>query len=165
MIKKIKVLIVTHTFPTKCNPVAAIFLLNQLVELKRYCSIKVIFPYPHTPKFDVLNPYHKFSGVLALENINGIEVFHPKYFMFPRILGSRFLSFFLFIENFFSYLNSKDISDKIMRDWNPDIIHMQGAVTEGLVGSYLKRKYKKPLLVTIYGEDITKFAKQKPTKY
>ena len=29
--KKIRLLVITHTFPTKYNPVAAIFLLNQLI--------------------------------------------------------------------------------------------------------------------------------------
>lgn len=165
MTKKIKILIITHTFPTKYNPVAAIFLLNQLVELKKYFSIRVIFPYPYIPKFGVFAPYHKFSDMPKLENIKGIEIYHPKYFMFPRIFGSMFLNFFLFTESFFSYLNSRKLADKIMKNWNPDIIHMHGAVTEGLIGAYLKKKYKKPLLVTVYGEDVTKFAKQVPTNY
>ena len=55
MKKKIKVLVITHTFPTKQNPIAAIFLLNQLKALKKYCDVKIIFPYAYIPRFRLLS--------------------------------------------------------------------------------------------------------------
>ena len=164
--KKIKLLIITHTFPTKYNPIAAIFLLNQLTALKKYCEIKVIFPYAYVPKIKIFNPYYRFSKIPPKEKVKGIPVYHPKYFMIPRILFKlRFLNFYLVVESFFSYLASKNIADKVTADWNPDIIHMHGPLTEGLLGVNLKRKYNKPLLVTVYGEDITRYSKQVPSNY
>lgn len=161
MAKRIKILVLTHTFPTKYNPIASIFLLNQLIELKKYCDIKVLFPHGYVPKIKLFNPYHRFSSVPLHEYIDGIEVYHPKYFMIPRIVfGLRFLNIYLSIESIFSYWASKKIADKIAEEWNPDIIHMHGSLSEGWLAKRLKKKYKKPFLVTVYGEDITRLSKE-----
>ena len=161
MARKIKVLILTHTFPTKYNPVAAVFLLNQLKELKKSCEIKVIYPHGYVPNVKFFNPYHRFSKIPYEEMIEGIEVYHPKYLMIPRILfGLSFLNIYLSIESIFSYVSSRKMADKIMRYWNPDVIHMHGTLSEGWLGKRLKGKYKKPLLMTVYGEDITRLSKE-----
>ena len=164
--RKIKVLIITYSFPTKYNPSAAIFILNQLQELKKYCDIKVIFPYPYVPRIRLFNPYHRFSGIKDKENVGGIEVYHPKYFMFPRLpFIKKFLNFFLVFESFFSHPTSKKVVKRIMNDWNPDIIHMHSPLSGGLLGLNIKKMYNKPLLVTIHGEDITLHSKKALSKY
>ena len=166
MKKKIKLLVITHSFPTKNSPIAAIFLLNQLKELKKYCEIKVIYPYVYVPRIRVVNPYYRFSKVPSKERVDGIEVYHPKYIMIPRMLFKlKLLHFYLTIESFFSYFSSKKITDKIVESWNPDIIHLHGSLSESLLGKRLKRKYRKPLLVTTYGEDINRYFKQMPSSF
>src|SRR3989338_1736673 len=105
--RKIKVLIITHTFPTGFNKIGGIFLLNQLEELKQYCDIKVIFPHGYVPKIKFLNQYHRFSNIPKFEKVKGIEVYHPKYLMIPRIgFRLKLLNFYIPIESFFSYLSS-----------------------------------------------------------
>ena len=161
MARKIKILILTHTFPTKYNPIASVFLLNQLNELKKYCDIRVIFPHGYVPNIKRFNPYYRFSKIPFEDNRNGIAVYHPKYFMIPRVIfGLKFLNIYLSIESIFSYLCSRKLADKIVESWNPDIIHMHGSLSEGWLGKRLKRRYKKPLLVTVYGEDITRLSKE-----
>lgn len=164
--KKTKVLVITHTFPTRQNPIAAIFLLNQLKELKRYCGIKVIFPYAYIPGFKLLNPYHKYSIVPEKENFGGFEVYHPKYFMIPRIFFKfRLLNIYLAVEALFSYFASKRLGERIAKDWNPDIIHIHGLLGGGLLSIHLKKEFMKPLVSTVYGEDVYRFARQIPSKY
>ena len=161
MARRLKILILTHAFPTKHNPIASTFLLNQLEELKKYCNVKVIYPYGYVPKIKILNPYYRFSQMPNEEIINGIQVYHPKYLMIPRmIFGTKFLNLYLSIESIFSYLLSRKTASKITQEWNPDIIHMHGSLSEGWLGKMLKKKYKKPLLVTVYGEDITRLSKE-----
>lgn len=161
MAGKIKILILTHTFPTQYNPIASIFLLNQLKELKKDCDIRIIFPHGYVPAVKFFNPYYRFSKIPAEEEVDGLKVYHPKYFMIPRmIFGLRLLNLYLSIESIFSYLSSKGIAEKIMESWDPDIIHMHGTLSEGWLAKRLKVKYKKPLLITVYGEDITKLSKQ-----
>ena len=164
--KKTKVLILTRSFPTKQNPVAAIWLLNQLVELKKYCDIKVVFPYAYVPKTKFLNPYHRFSQMPEREDVKGIEVCHPKYFMIPRAgFKLALLHWYLAIESLLSYFPSKKVINGIMEKWNPDIVHVQGALSESLIAKMIKKRYKKPLLLTVYGEDITLYPRKFPSKY
>ncbi len=159
--RKIKVLVVTYSFPTKHNPTAGIFILNQLKELKEFCEIKVLCPYAYVPKTKLLGNLAKYSEVGERETVGGFEVYHPKYLMLPRAgLTKKFLSQALGIEAFFSHLSAKKTSDKIMKDWNPEIIHIHSSMGEGLIGSRLKKRYKKPLVVTLHGEDITKHSKK-----
>jgi glycosyltransferase involved in cell wall biosynthesis len=42
---------------------------------------------------------------------------------------------------------------------------MHGTLSEAPLGLKLKKDYKKPLLVTLYGEDINRYAKQVPSNY
>lgn len=158
--RKIKVLLVTFSFPTRYNPTAGVFILNQLKELKKQCDIKILFPYAYVPRFKLLNPYYKFSNIQEKELVQGFEVYHPKYLMFPRIkLVKRFLSAFLSLEAFLSYYSSKNIAHELMH-WNPDVIHIHSSGGEGLIGVNLKRKYNKPLVLTVHGEDITRHSKK-----
>lgn len=161
---KTKILVLTHSFPTKHNPIAGIFILNQLEQLKKFCDIKVIYPYPYVPRIRIFNPYRRFSEVPFKETVSGIEVCHPKYFMIPRaLLRTKLLHFYLAVESFFSYLSSKRLAVRIVKDWNPNIIHMHGSFSEGQLSVMLKKKYHKPLLITVYGEDITRYTKQFPS--
>ena len=160
MAKKIKLLVITHSYPTKVNPAAGIFIKNQYDYLKKYCDIKIIFPYAYVPKFRKFNPYHKFSAVPFKEKIDGIEVYHPKYLFFPRaFILSEFLNVFLFFESFFSYLSSKNLIHNLKKEWDFDIIKVHGCVMESPTALKSKRKYKKPLLLMLHGEDITRFSK------
>ena len=162
---KIRLLIITYSLPTRFNPLAAPWLVNQLRELKRYCEIKVLFPYPYVPKIKFLNPYYKYSAVKERDVMEGIEVYRPKYFMFPRILFvPRFLNFFLSIEAFISFFASKKMVDSMIKDWNPDIVNIHGVFGEGLIGVRIKKKYHKPVLSTSHGEEMTKYAQKSFSK-
>src|SRR3989338_2913081 len=133
MAKKLKLLVITPMYPTKVNPTAGIFIKNQYDLLKKYCDIKIIFPYPYIPSFRKFNPYHKFSTVPFKETIDGIEVYHPKYPFFPRLtLHPGFLSIALFFETFFSYLASKNLIQKLDKEWDFDMIKTHGCVTESI---------------------------------
>lgn len=160
MVKKIKILVITFSFPTKFNRPAAVFIVNQLEYLKKDCDIKVVSPYPYVPTAKFLNPYHKFSEIPFKEKIDGIEVYRPKYFMIPRNkLTFKFINFILLSEIFFSFMKSKNTIDNLAKKWDFDIIHVHGLVPDGVIAVKCKKRYNKPLVVTLHGEDITKYSK------
>src|SRR3989338_6330791 len=102
--RKIKVLVITYSFPTKHNPTAGIFILNQLKELQNFCEIRVLCPYAYVPKEKILGRLAKYSDVSEKEVVDGFEIYHPKYLMLPRAgLTKRLLSQALTIEAFFSH--------------------------------------------------------------
>ena len=97
--RKIKILIATYSFPTKHNSTAGVFILNQLKELRQYCGIKVLSPYAYVPKLKAFDRYYRFSEIGGKETVDGFHVYHPKYFMLPRIsLVKKFMSQFLVAE-------------------------------------------------------------------
>ena len=165
MSKRIKLLAITHSYPTKVNPTAGIFIKNQYDYIKEQCDIKIIFPFPYVPKFKLFNPYQKFSAVPFKEDIGGIEVYHPKYLFFPRIgILSRFINIFLFFESIFSYISSKKLIAKLNKEWDFDIIKIHGCIAESTTGVKAKKRYKKPLLVMLHGEDLKSTFAERPVK-
>ena len=160
MAKKSKILVITFSFPTKVNPDAGIFILNQLEYLKKGYDVKVVSPYPFVPSFKFLSPYHKFAGVKFNEKINRIEVYRPRYFMLPRNkLTFKFINLILIFEALFSFMKSKKVIDNLAKKWGFDIVHVHGLVPDGVIGVKCKKSYSKPLVVTLHGEDVTKYSK------
>lgn len=160
MMAKKRILVVTFSFPTKANTAAGIFILNQLECLKKRYDIKVLAPYPYVPKLRFLKSY-KFSEVPFKEKISGIEVYRPKYFMFPRnIFTNKIINIVLVVEAFFSYTSSKKVIDKLAKEWRFDIIHSHGFVPDSVMASKIGERYSKPLIVTLHGEDVTKYSKK-----
>lgn len=165
MIKKRKILVITLSFPTKVNQAAGVFILNQLEYLKKYYDIKVIAPYPYAPPFKFLKS-HKFSKIPFKEKMNGIEVYRPRYLMFPRNkLTFKFINIILIIETFFSLRKSKNTINSLAKRWDFDIIHAHGFVPDSIIAVKCKKKYNKPLAITLHGEDITKYSKMLFLKY
>ena len=159
MAKKGKILVITFSFPTKVNQAAGIFILNQLEYLKRSYDIKVLNPYPYVPPFRFLKSY-KFSKVPFKESIGGIEVYRPRYLMLPRnSLTLPFITLILTIESVFCGIKSRNIIDKLAKGWDFDIIHSHGLVPDSVIASKAKEKYRRPLVITLHGEDVTKYSK------
>lgn len=157
--KKRKILVVTFSFPTKLNEAAGIFILSQLEYLKKDYDIKVLAPFPYVPRFKFLKSY-KFSQVPFKERINGIEVYRPKYLMLPRNkLTNLVINIILVFESLISEISSRKVVKSLAKDWNFDIIHSHGFVPDSLIAASIKKEYNKPLVITLHGEDVTKYSK------
>ena len=159
MAKKIKILVITFSFPTNVNQAAGVFILNQLEYLKKDYDIKVLNPYPYVPPFRFLKSY-KFSQVPFKESIKGMEVYRPKYFMFPRNrLTYFFINIIFVLEGVMSEICSRGVVRSLAKNWDFDIIHSHGFVPDSLIAASIKKKYSKPFVVTVHGEDVTKYSK------
>ncbi|MBI2101521.1 glycosyltransferase family 4 protein [Candidatus Woesearchaeota archaeon] len=165
--EKIKVLALIGSFPTKINPSAAIFVLNQLEHMKKHCQFKVVVPYAYVPNFKHVNPFYRFSKIPLIEDISGIEVYRPRYlqisrfFLFSPILRSAAM----LIETANIYLSAISVVKNIEKKWKFDVIHIHGPISEGVLGVSAKRMYKKPLAITFHGEDATILSKMGLLKF
>ncbi|MBI2651622.1 glycosyltransferase [Candidatus Woesearchaeota archaeon] len=160
--KKIKILALTLSAPTKFHTRSGIFILNQLEYLKNKCDIRILCPYPFAPKTKFLNRYSKYSSVPIIDSIGGMKVYRPKYFMFPRNkITLKFINLLLLIESYFIFRKSKKIVDEIAKKWDFDIVHTHEIISGFLIANYCKKKYNKPVVITLHGEDITKYSKMK----
>ncbi len=145
-----KILIISHMYPSTFNEVSGIFIHKQVKELKKQgCEIKVISPLPWIP-FPInylskkWNKYSKISQKVVKE---GIEVYYPRFLEFPKTLffassGERMFN------------GIQETVKKIYKNFKFDIVHSHDALPDGYAGTKISRKYKKPLIVTIHGDDF-----------
>lgn len=156
---EMKVLVISHMYPSTFNEVLGIFVHEQVKELVRQgCEVKVVSPVPWSP-FPINRMSAKwkaYSKIPKQQMWEGIEVFYPRYIEFPR-------NYVQGLSGLFMYLGIRTIIDNIYRKYKFDIIHAHVAYPDGYVGLKLKHKYKVPLVVTIHGLDVCSCAPHKPT--
>lgn len=148
----IRILIISHMYPSSFNTVEGIFVHQQVRELKRQgCKVKVISPVPATPfpiKY-LAKKWRKYSEIPFRAHWEGVEVFYPRYLDFPRGLffassGKRM------------YKGIKGFINKIYNEFKFDIIHSHVILPDGYAGMKIAEHYKKPLFVTVHGADFQK---------
>src|SRR5439155_7655462 len=85
------------------------------------------------------------------EVIEGVEVYHPRYFMIPK-LSMAFHGLLMF-------LSALPYVKKLQRNFAFDIIDAHYVYPDGFVGVLLGNFFKKPVVVSARGSDINFFAK------
>lgn len=89
-----KILMISHLFPTPRNPVKGIFMQRKVASLKKYASVDtiVLSPVPYAPRFlGVISKKWKASARLEDQAIvQNLMVYYPKYIRPP---GSWFRPF------------------------------------------------------------------------
>src|SRR3989344_1884581 len=144
-----KILAMATTFPRWNNDTSPRFVFDLSGRLaSRY-------------KITVLAPHH--DGAEKKENIGKLEVRRFVYFkpegmqklcygggIMPNMKGSFLAKIqlpLLIISEYFS-------ASKIVKKEKINMLHAHWILPQGLIGAFLKRKYKIPLLVTIHGSDL-----------
>ncbi len=145
-----RVLIISHMYPSTFNEVTGIFVHQPVKELQRQgCKVKVISPVPWAP-FPIKyfsKKWKRYSEISHKIIWEGIEVYHPRYLEFPRKLffsssGKRM------------YFGIKKLVGELYKEFRFDIINTHVALPDGFAAMMVNRKYNKPLVVTIDGQDL-----------
>src|SRR5680860_159382 len=145
-----KVLVLSHMYPSTFNEAAGIFVHEQGRALvAKEIEVKVVSPVPWTP-FPINRASKKWNAYSRIPEKaiwDEIEVWYPRYLTFPRAWsfassGERM------------YRGIKDTVAEIYREFPFDLIHAHVALPDGYAGVLLTQRFKKPLLVTIHGQDL-----------
>lgn len=145
-----KILVITNLFPNKLEPERATYNRQQVCMLSKFCEIKVLAPiawYPFKCSFD---KNIKISDIPNKEIIDGIEVFHPKYFMIPKV--GRSLYGILF---FFSILLP---ILKIYGSFKFDVIFATWAYPDSFASVLISKFLKMPIITKVHGTDINEYS-------
>lgn len=147
-----KVLIISHMYPSSMQPVFGIFVQEQVKELiKQGCEIKVVAPMKATP-FPINKlraKWRAYDQVPSVEEREGITVYHPRYMSLPKnILFERNG------ENLYSSI--KELVKNIRKEFDFDLIHAHVALPDGFAARKLAEDFEIPFAVTIHGEDFFK---------
>jgi len=145
-----KILVISHMYPSAQNPVYGIFVHKQVKALMEQGNeIKVISPVPYAPwPLNVLKKkWRAYTAVPLRDRIEGVEAFYPRYPEFPR-------SFLLEHSGYFMFLGMKTLVKHIRREYKFDLIHAHVALPDGSAALFFKEKYKVPTVVTVHGQDF-----------
>ena len=145
-----KVLVISHMYPSRFNEIGGIFVHEQVKALvAKGIKVQVVSPVPWTP-FPInylSSKWKKYSAVPEKTVYEGINIWYPRYVTFPR-------AWFFASSGQRMYLGIKDVVLKIYQKFQFDLIHAHVALPDGYAGIKIAQKYKKPLIVTIHGQDL-----------
>ena len=144
-----EILTITSLFPNKEDPNRGIFVLNRIKAIQKYANIEVIAPiawFPFVKK-------NKVRGVPFKKEIEGLTVYHPKFFSIPK--------FFKFLDGWFFYFSLRKYAKKIKK---ADIIDSHFAWPDGYGTWLAAKKYNKKFSITLHGSDVNYKLKKKIIK-
>ena len=147
-----KVLVFTSLFPNHSNPDFGIFIKNRVLHVSKLkdCSVVVVAPVPYCPPWKILDRWYRFSQIRDLETIDGIKVYHPKYFLIPKIC--------MMFHGFFMYMGSCNTVTSIRKKFSFDLIDAHYVYPDGFAATILARRFDVPIIVTARGSDIHQFS-------
>lgn len=142
-----KVLVFTSLYPNKMEPNLGVFIKERMVHFAKLdgCQMKVVAPVPYFPPVKI-NWRWKFSQIPEMEVRDGVEVYHPRYLMTPKV-GMCLYGVLMFA----SVLRAVG---KIRREFEFDLIDAHFVYPDGFAALLLGRFFKTPVVVSARGSDI-----------
>jgi len=138
---KIKILAISYLFPNCNQPNHGIFVLNRLTAMSKYADVTVINPLPDSFMHQRLARFAHLQNVPAQENMNGITVYHPRYFSIPGHLKS--------IEVLSYYQAVLSVVNQLSEQF--DLIDLHWTFPDLPTGAFLSKKLSTPFHVTLRG--------------
>lgn len=141
------VLVFTSLYPNNVWPNHGVFTKERMASFARMdvCAVKVVAPVPYFPAIKIGHRW-KFSQVVRQEKIDGIDVYHPRYFMTPKV-GMIFYGLQMF-------LGVLPLVKRIYRAFDFDLIEGHYIYPDGFAAVLLGRYFKRPVVIFAEGTDI-----------
>jgi teichuronic acid biosynthesis glycosyltransferase TuaC len=147
-----RVLVFTTLYPNNVWPQHGVFVKERMTSFARLTgsAVKVVAPVPYFPPLK-LGWRWRFSQVARRELRDGLEVFHPRYVMTPKIaMASYGLAMFL---------STLATVRRIRRSFDFDLIDAHYVYPDGLAAVLLARVFRRPVVVCARGTDINLFSR------
>lgn len=144
---QINVLALSFLFPNRTQRGYGVFVLNRLKAVQQYCKLKVIAPIQWYPFINRLKGAGGGRGIPAMDEIEKVEVLHPRFAVVPR-----YMKWF----DCLSYLwavSRVAIQLERRHDFKFDLIDVHWTYPDILAGYVLARMRRKKFLVTIRGHE------------
>lgn len=145
-----RILSVTTLFPSRAQPVHAIFVLNRLRQVAAHPDVRgalrVIAPIPYFPLDRFISKYAERHQIPRADRIGALQVYYPRFLSIPAILKP--------LDGFFVLLSVWWTARKLRREFDFDVIDTHLAFPDGFAGVFLAQLWRKPLTVTLRGHDI-----------
>lgn len=150
--RPLRVLTFTSLFPNAQFPGHALFVRERILALSRYCELKVMAPVPLTLPLRWLGErYYRFSKIMSSERQSGLDVTHPRFFVFPK--------FCKILDGLLMALSVLWPLKTLKGKFSFDVIDAHWAYPDGVAAAILSKFLGVPFVVTVRGDDINVFAR------
>ncbi|MEO8922438.1 MAG: glycosyltransferase [Caldimonas sp.] len=154
MIPRPKVLLFSTLYPSSVRPGHGSFVATRLQQLLTTGAVeaKVVAPVPWFPlRHTRFGEYARIARTPAHESVDGIETWHPRYLLPPRIGMS--------VAPLALALGAAGTLRQLMaRGFDFDVIDAHYYYPDGVAAALLARHFDKPLVITARGSDINLIA-------
>lgn len=150
MSRPIRTLLFSTLYPSSVRPVHGIFVETRLRELLKSGEVetKVVAPVPWFPfSGERFGDYGQFAATPHFERRNGIEVYHPRYFLPPKV-GMNMAPYTL------ARGAMPVIRDLMRQGFDFDLIDAHYYYPDGVAAGLIARQLGKPFVVTARGTDL-----------
>lgn len=145
-----KVLLFSSLYPSSVRPIFGVFVETRLRELLKSGKVeaKVVAPVPWFPfRSSVFGEYALHAAMPRHEERHGVEVFHPRYALPPKI-GMN-------VAPYTMALGALPTLRRLIADgFDFDLIDAHYYYPDGVAAMLLARWLKKPFVVTARGTDL-----------
>jgi teichuronic acid biosynthesis glycosyltransferase TuaC len=149
-----KLLTFSTLYPNTNQTSHGIFVENRLLHLVAagQATSTVVAPIVYVPDVSCMpDRYRSFCNVPRSEERNGLRVFHPRYFLLPKVSMSA--------APFLLYLAARRcVSALLAAGYDFDLIDAHYFYPDGVAAVLLGRYFGKPVTVTARGSDINVLA-------
>ena len=143
------VVVVSNLYPNSSEPTRGIYTQQLVLQLKEHVSVRVVAPLPWRPR--LLQGVLGQPNVPSYELIQGVEVWHPKYFVIPKTARFTYGAFF--------FLGVYNTLKRLHERQKIDVINVHWAYPDAVGVVYAAQKLGVPVVVHALGCDINEFAK------
>jgi glycosyltransferase involved in cell wall biosynthesis len=146
-----KVLVFTSLFPNNMLKRHGVFIKERVTHFAKRdgCEVKVVAPVPFFPPLRI-NYRWKYSQVLEFEPLNGLEIYHPRYFMIPKIAMA--------LQGWMMFLGVLRKVREIQDSFDFDLIDAHYMYPDGFAAVLLGKTLRRPVVVSARGSDINLFS-------
>ena len=146
----LKILVFTSLYPNHLNPQLGVFIKERMTHYAKSSGnlVRVVAPVPYFPPLKWSRRY-QFSQIRHYEIIEGVDVYHPRYAMMPKI-GMIWYGLLMF-------LSVLPRVSKMYREIGFDVIDAHFVYPDGFAAILLGHWFKKPVVVSARGSDINQY--------
>ncbi|MBN1464474.1 glycosyltransferase family 4 protein [candidate division KSB1 bacterium] len=146
-----KILVFTSLFPNNVSPNHGVFIRERVARVARHgtCEVKVVAPAPYYPPIQ-WGARHQFARIAHHEFQDDLEVFHPRFFMIPKVGMATY--------GWTMYRSLLPAMKKIAAQFDFDLIDAHYMYPDCAAAVMLGRYFGKPVVVSARGSDINLFS-------
>ncbi len=151
--EKLRVLLSTTLFPNRAEKTRCVFVEKLARALEPRCELDISVPLPWTPPLLKRGPYAHYRAIPAHDQLDGLRLRHPRYFVIPKLARS--------LHGLFMFLSLLRHHRRLIASHRPDVILGVWAYPDGFANLLTGRLFSIPVVISCRGSDINYLARKR----